>query len=291
MFGRGVLFLVVLAVACCLPYYLSQQPTAPQPGQPPRVASWWDSMWSSSVDDRLPVPSASPVPGRSAYRAQPQWGSYQRPAGQQPPGTTPGYPSAAPSGQVVATPWVPVQPGRPPAGPYGSPGAVAAAPPIDLARLVRFDVTPGFVMQHWQRVSTEIWDGDLSGLRVPLISGTQAHDLAGSLTYYFDKQQILQRVAFQGTTGDPRRIQALASQFGLEPQAAYGGLLFTKKSRRQTTDLIRVRPTTVSTSSSPFQRYEVAFELNRPGSNRSISSPAQQLLDAASSLPKLSLPE
>ena len=62
-------------------------------------------------------------------------------------------------------------------------------------------------------------DKDLQGYRVPLVTGTQEDDLAGSLTYYFTKNQHCRRITFQGTTGDARRLVALLSaRFGMQRQ-------------------------------------------------------------------------
>ena len=159
-------------------------------------------------------------------------------------------------------------------------------PQFDLRQLIQFDKTPGWVIQNWERVSTEIWNGDLAGMRVPLISGTNPYDLAGSLSYYFDQQQILQRIAFHGSTGDPRYIQSIASQLGLQPRVTYGGTTMVRGEDDAVTDLLRVRPLT----SQSMQRYEVIFELNRPESGRVVSESCASLLKACSTLPSLEMP-
>ena len=45
---------------------------------------------------------------------------------------------------------------------------------------------------------------DVQGYRVPLVTGTSRDDLAGSLTYYFDKTHHVTHIHFRGTTGDPQ---------------------------------------------------------------------------------------
>ena len=47
---------------------------------------------------------------------------------------------------------------------------------------------------------------DLQGYRVAYVSGTAETDIAGSLSYYFDNTHRLRRIAFNGTTGDARRL-------------------------------------------------------------------------------------
>ena len=48
-------------------------------------------------------------------------------------------------------------------------------------------------MRRWPRVTT-VPQFALAGLRVPLVTGTQIDDLAGSLTYYFDRTDQVQRI-------------------------------------------------------------------------------------------------
>jgi hypothetical protein len=67
-------------------------------------------------------------------------------------------------------------------------------PPIDLREVLRFDIDPDFVFRRFAMVSTVLSDLSLDGLRVPLVSGTQAYDVAGSLTYYFDINKMLRRI-------------------------------------------------------------------------------------------------
>ena len=74
-------------------------------------------------------------------------------------------------------------------------------PPIDLREVLRFDIDPDFVYRRFARVSTVLSDLSLDGLRVPLVSGTQAYDVAGSLTYYFDINKTLRRIQMQGGNG------------------------------------------------------------------------------------------
>ena len=47
-----------------------------------------------------------------------------------------------------------------------------------------------------------------------MLTGTAEDDLAGAMTYYFDPRQKVQRITFQGTTGDPGKlIRLLTEQF------------------------------------------------------------------------------
>ena len=91
------------------------------------------------------------------------------------------------------------------------PGASAAAAGRSSVRVqdpssvFHFQITPEWIVAHWPAVSTGLAQLQLEGYRVPLVTGTARHDLAGSLTYYFNAEQKLQQITFVGTTGDPDR--------------------------------------------------------------------------------------
>lgn len=76
----------------------------------------------------------------------------------------------------------------------------------------RFDMTPQAIEKNWGRVSTGLSDPNFAGYRVPLVTGTSASDLAGSLTYYFDGRPKLRRITFVGATADPQKLIAFLSQ-------------------------------------------------------------------------------
>lgn len=94
----------------------------------------------------------------------------------------------------------------------GSPISVEGTPVRDLAEVFRFDVTTDWILRHWPRVSTGLAQLQLQGYRVPLVTGTGEADLAGSLTYYFNARQKVQRITFCGTTGDAARTRRAADQ-------------------------------------------------------------------------------
>ncbi|HMP07303.1 MAG TPA: hypothetical protein PJ982_13200, partial [Lacipirellulaceae bacterium] len=95
------------------------------------------------------------------------------------------------------------------------------APSYSLTEVLRFDVTKEWVYQRWPRKSTGLAELDLYGVRVPLVTGTQLTDLAGSLTYFFDYAGRVQRISFRGRTGDTTQLIYLAAQrFGLTAQPA-----------------------------------------------------------------------
>jgi hypothetical protein len=90
--------------------------------------------------------------------------------------------------------------------------AVSGPQVQDFSEIFRFDLTPNQVMKRWQQVSASLRHLDLQGYRVPLVTGIDDTDLAGSLTYYFDPRQRLRRITFVGTTGNPLRLTHFVTQ-------------------------------------------------------------------------------
>lgn len=137
----------------------------------------------------------------------------------------------------------------------------------DLSEVFRFDATPQWILGRWPRVSTRLAELDLQGYRIPLVTGTAEHDLAGALTYYFDEQQQLQRITFYGTTGDPSKLVALAAtRYGLLRQFTDdpGLYLYQTKWNGKPHSELQVRPSKVIRAGSPHTRFEVALVLLRP---------------------------
>ena len=78
-----------------------------------------------------------------------------------------------------------------------------------LDEVLRFDPTVDWVLQTWPRVTTGLPYLQLQGYRIPLVTGTGLADVAGSLTYYFNARQQVQRITLRGTTGDPSVLAGL----------------------------------------------------------------------------------
>ncbi len=137
----------------------------------------------------------------------------------------------------------------------------------DLGEVLRFDGTPAWVMARWPRVSSGLAELDLQGYRVPLVTGTGAGDLAGSLTYYFDKSQKVAYITFRGTTGDPRKLVAhVTSRFSFVEQKTEDpslGLYQVKWNGKPQSEL-RIRPVPVVRANQPHARYEVDLAMQRP---------------------------
>jgi len=155
-------------------------------------------------------------------------------------------------------------------------------PVENLLEVFRFDISPLWVHQRWSRKSTALSDLEYHGIRIPLVTGTRLHDLAGALTYYFNHQGRLERITFRGTTGDPRRLIAmLVGSYGFRPQQPHspGELLYEVTWNRRAISRLLCRPQATIQATQPYTAYDVQLHLERPG--------AARFLDDASSVTTL----
>jgi len=159
------------------------------------------------------------------------------------------------------------------------PTTVEGPPVQDFGEVIRFDVDPRWVTDRWSRVTTVLAEYNLEGLRVPFVSGTKLDDIAGALTYYYDKSHQLQRITLNGYTGDERRLARFVQQsFGLEPAPSlYAGLYLTRwNGQPKSAMVVRLAPVVVS--AAPHNRLEVLLEINRPNQYYDLSNSFQQFL-------------
>lgn len=265
---------ILLATAAGGPYVLLETPagkqltesvglTAAAPNESSAAdhspaAFWMPGMEWPNHSGQVAVPgSNAPNPnGLTAYGAQPQ-GGYLGPSMQY------GLPGLS---QSVLT----------------QNGSTLIGPPIQALReVVRFDISPNWVPQRFPRVSTVLADTHLDGLRVPLVTGTTPSDLAGTLTYYFDHYQRVQRITIHAMTGDPSRFVAeLQHAYQLHQQPSLGGGLYLKKWNGRPTSVVYTAPAPVISADDPYSRYQFFAELNQAGLEYGLSNEAQQLLAA-----------
>jgi len=182
--------------------------------------------------------------------------------------------AAAPSDVEAAAlqkPPTALQP-SPPQGPgatlYPTETPLEGLPALSLGEVFNFQVSKEWVYQRWARKSTALSELGLFGIRVPLVTGTQLYDLAGSLTYFFDNDGRVRRIAFHGTTGDTTPLVRLASQqYGLRQHSplAAGEQLFQIRRQSHVFSELRTRPAAVLWASSPHDSFAVNFDLQRPG--------------------------
>ncbi len=137
----------------------------------------------------------------------------------------------------------------------------------DLAEPFRFEITPDWVMRRWHRVSTISNQPELQGYRVPLVTGTREHDLAGSLTYFFDRDKKLQRIVFHGSTGNAvPLVQRLMSLYGFRQEVSSepGLYLYRVRWNGKPVSELQLRPASVVDANSPHGRVDVHLLIERP---------------------------
>lgn len=148
------------------------------------------------------------------------------------------------------------------------PATAKESPACRLEDVLRFDITPGWIVARWPRVSAGLADMKLIGYRVPLVTGTEEDDLAGALTYYFDGQHRLQMITFEGTTGNVQKLVALVgTRFGLARRITNHPQVFVYErpgpDRRPESELW-IRPAPVMQADDPHHRFRVSLTLRRP---------------------------
>jgi hypothetical protein len=159
--------------------------------------------------------------------------------------------------------------------------AASASPSgfYQLDEVLRFDVTPRWITDRWPRISTVRSEHDLQGLRVPLVTGTGAHDISGSLTYYFDHHQRLRRVALRGQTGDERAlIQMASARFGLKPEASLAAGMYVSRWNGRPVNVLRISLAPVVHAAAANGRLLIDMELNDPDGGHGVSNELRQAL-------------
>ncbi len=140
---------------------------------------------------------------------------------------------------------------------------------MQLADVLRMDITKEWVYRQWARKSTSLADLQYFSVRVPLVTGTDLKDLAGSLTYFFGADGQCARISFRGRTGDTSELVALATQrYNLrrQPTLIPGEQLYQLRREKDVISQMRTRPAPVLWSSSPHSSFTVELDLQRPDS-------------------------
>lgn len=178
-----------------------------------------------------------------------------------------GSPRAGERGEAASATASPV----PDAAPLESAGGLLDRNPTtnELADVFRWDVSPPWVLGRWPRVSAGLADVESQGYRVPLVTGGRSDDIAGSLTYYFDRRQRLTRMLFQGSTGDGRKLVALlAGRFGFVREWNDDPSLYLYRVRdgKKILGELRIQPARIVRADSPHSRFDVALFISSPAS-------------------------
>jgi hypothetical protein len=231
MLKRGVMLLGGLSAAVGVPMAIS----GGESGEPGILSKLWSNV---AGGDKSPDSATSPTAGNPLSRIQ--------------PASQPGTPQAATAGMT------------PPEllGPR-----IDGHPVFDPAEVFRFDVSPAWIMSRWARVSTIPVPPDLQGFRVPLVTGPSPRDLAGSLTYYFNSKDAVQRITFVGTTGDPTTLANLVTKrfrFAAVPSPMPNEWLYQIRWHNQPRSELRLRLSDIVRADAPYQRFDVDMEINLP---------------------------
>ncbi len=161
---------------------------------------------------------------------------------------------------------------------FANPIPMNGGPIYDIREILRFDITPGWVIHRFSRVSTILAERNFDALRTPIVTGTQPQDLAGTLTYFFDAEQRLRRIHLQAMTGDPNPLVATMIQFyHLRPEPSLGGHLYTTRWNNQVSSLMHIAPAPVLDATKPNSRFVVFLEINQPAIPYGLSPEAEQL--------------
>lgn len=151
----------------------------------------------------------------------------------------------------------------------------------DLREVLRYDITPNWVVSRFSRVTTVLADVQLEGLRVPIVTGTKPDDIAGTLTFYFDHSDRLQRIMIHGFTGDPKRLVSTMTQhYGLKPAPSLEAGVYTKNWNGVPVHFLRITHAPVVHSDAVHQKYTVFLELNEPNLPFGISREARKIVSA-----------
>ncbi len=141
------------------------------------------------------------------------------------------------------------------------------APSPSLDEVLRFNVSVEWVMQRWPRVSTGLTYLQLQGYRVPLVTGTSLTDVAGSLTYYFNAGQQVQRITFRGTTADPSGlVNLVTSRFHFARRLTNdpGIVLYEAvDADNRLSGTLKIRSAGVVKASQPYTRFVVDLAMDR----------------------------
>ncbi|MBL8870127.1 MAG: hypothetical protein JNK90_10070 [Planctomycetaceae bacterium] len=157
--------------------------------------------------------------------------------------------------------------------------AMPPAAPVDFREYFRFDATPDWVVQRYPRVSTISASKELDGYRAPLVTGTSLTDLTGTITYYFDRFQKVQRIQFQGLTGDPQPLVYLMTQYYYFTQKPIlGGQLYVVAWNANPTGVMEITRANVVFSANQANSFKIFLEINQPNVPGGVSVEGQQIL-------------
>jgi hypothetical protein len=152
-------------------------------------------------------------------------------------------------------------------------------PVSDFGEIFRFDVIPKWIITRWGTVNRNLAGSEFEAFRVPVVTGKQPSDLSGALTYYFDANDVVQRISFLGSTYDEKRlVEFMTNKYQLKKEPALGPDLYGVRwsGKMRSALVIDFDP---NTPRGQAPKMLVRFELNRPrGGNYGLSNEFATLL-------------
>ncbi|MDO4575188.1 MAG: hypothetical protein Q4D98_08245 [Planctomycetia bacterium] len=137
-------------------------------------------------------------------------------------------------------------------------------PPVNnFLEIFDFNVNPDWVTARWSYVTT-VGPLNTRGFRVPLCTGTSKSDLVGNLTYYFDRNLDVEKITFEGYTGDLDRLILTLRYFHMEKRmtADPNVLLYESPTLANNyKSYMKSYFRTTSITENPNQRFWITMEL------------------------------
>ena len=157
----------------------------------------------------------------------------------------------------------------------------ATGPPgLTVADLLRFDITKIWLQMHWRHVTTDIPAYPLHACRVPIMTGTEPYDVAGSITYYFNEHHRCERIQLHGFTADYRQVANLVQQrFWLKQYQTIGPVTYLAFHGEYPIGIMQVKvEPSYQDELGPVTRFEIELELNFPQDGAVLSKDKLQEL-------------
>ncbi len=157
-----------------------------------------------------------------------------------------------------------------------------------IEQILNFETTPQDITNRWARISFHVNYNGFHSYRVPVVTGEERDDLAGSLTYLFNEHEQLQRIEFLGYTQDASTlINVMTKKFRMTQRPSVLEALYVKSLNKLPVSALRItRPAVVNTSTVP-SLLEIRFELNKVRLGAILSNSFRQLLAADKSAPQI----
>ena len=157
-----------------------------------------------------------------------------------------------------------------------------------IDQIINFETTPRDITNRWARISFHVKQNGLHSYRVPVVTGEERDDLAGSLTYLFNEDEELQRIEFLGYTGDASTlINVMKKKFRMTKRPSTLEALYVKSLNKLPVSALRITRPKVVNASTTTHLLEIRFELNKVRLGAILSDSFRQLLAADKSASRI----